>query len=97
MTTDTTPPGRGEGGAHSRHLPVSAKVAAGVLLAIPLVALALVPTYSHETPTLWGFPFFYWYQLLWVLLTPVFTWSAYLVIARARRNPSNPSNSRGTR
>jgi hypothetical protein len=60
-------------------------VTAGVLLAIPLVALALVPTYSAETPKLWGFPFFYWYQLLWILLTPVFTWAAYLVITRARR------------
>jgi uncharacterized protein DUF3311 len=66
--------------------PLSAgtKVVAGVLLAIPLVALALVPTYSSETPVLWGFPFFYWYQLLWVLLTPVFTVLAYVVIKRAR-------------
>ena len=24
--------------------------------------------YADETPRLWGFPFFYWYQLLWVLL-----------------------------
>jgi hypothetical protein len=95
MTTDSTPPGSGEGGVPStRPLPASAKVAAGVLLAIPLLALALVPTYSHETPTLWGFPFFYWYQLLWVILTPAFTWSAYLVIAKAR---STARNSRGTR
>jgi hypothetical protein len=43
-----------------------------------------VPTYSHETPVLWGFPFFYWYQLLWVLLTPLFTLGAYAVIKRAR-------------
>ncbi|HZZ95541.1 MAG TPA: DUF3311 domain-containing protein [Jatrophihabitantaceae bacterium] len=86
MTTNPTPAGSGEGGAPStRPLPAATKVAVGVLLAIPLVALALVPTYSHETPALWGFPFFYWYQLLWVILTPLFTWSAYLVIARARR------------
>jgi cation transport ATPase len=68
-----------------RPLSVGTKVLIGVLLAIPLIALALVPTYSSETPALWGFPFFYWYQLLWVLLTPVFTWAAYVVIARARR------------
>jgi hypothetical protein len=67
-----------------RPLPAGAKVIAGVLLAIPLVALALVPTYSYETPKLWGFPFFYWYLILWVLLTPIFTWSAYLVISKAR-------------
>lgn len=67
-------------------LSVGIRVITGILLAIPLVALALVPTYSRETPTLWGFPFFYWYQLLWVLLTPVFTVAAYLVIKRARAN-----------
>lgn len=66
-------------------LPLSAKALSGVLLAIPLVALALVPTYSYETPRLWGFPFFYWYLLLWVIITPVFTGGAYLVITRARR------------
>jgi hypothetical protein len=70
--------------AVARPLSAGTKLIAGVLLAIPMVALALVPTYSYETPKLWGFPFFYWYLLLWVILTPIFTWSAHLVIARAR-------------
>jgi hypothetical protein len=60
-------------------------VLAGVLLAVPLVALALVPTYAKQDPHLWGFPFFYWYQFLWVFLASGFTWAAYLVITRARR------------
>jgi hypothetical protein len=67
-----------------RPLPANAKVLSGVLLAIPMIALALVPTYSYETPRLWGMPFFYWYLLLWVLITPVFTGAAYLVITKAR-------------
>ena len=25
--------------------------------------------YARNTPVLWGFPFFYWYQLLWIVLT----------------------------
>ncbi len=50
-------------------------VAAVVLLAIPCVALLLVPIYSRETPTLWGFPFFYWYQVLWVFITPALTYA----------------------
>ena len=54
------------------------------LLAIPLVALAAVPLYSRTTPVLWGFPFFYWYQLLWVLITPVLTYTAYKLIKRQR-------------
>ncbi|WP_375481561.1 DUF3311 domain-containing protein [uncultured Jatrophihabitans sp.] len=65
-------------------LPAATKITVAVLLGIPLVALALVPTYSRRTPTVWGFPFFYWYQILWVFLTPALTWAAYLVIKRAR-------------
>jgi hypothetical protein len=87
MSTNSPPvrPGETDDGVPvNTPLSVGTKVLAGILLAIPLVALALVPTYSSETPVLWGFPFFYWYQLLWVLLTPVFTVLAYVVIKRAR-------------
>jgi hypothetical protein len=59
-------------------------VAVAVLLLIPCAALAAVPTYSRETPTLWGWPFFYWYQVLWVFITPVLTYLAYVLISRAR-------------
>ena len=41
---------------------------AGVLLALPLVALAWVGSYARKDPELWGFPFFIWYQFLWVFL-----------------------------
>jgi Protein of unknown function (DUF3311) len=65
-------------------LSTGATVLVAVLLIIPLAALAAVPIYSRETPELWGFPFFYWYQLLWVLLTPLFTYLAYALIKRSR-------------
>jgi hypothetical protein len=39
-----------------------------VLLLAPFVALLWVSTYASHAPVLWGFPFFYWYQFLWVLL-----------------------------
>ena len=78
----STPPTRPA--APPRRLPAGAAALAGVLLLIPCVALALVPTYSRETPKLWGWPFFYWYQVLWVLLTPLLTYAAYRVIRRAR-------------
>jgi hypothetical protein len=67
-----------------RRLSAGAATLAGVLLLIPCVALALVPTYSRETPRLWGWPFFYWYQVLWVLITPLATYAAYRVIRHAR-------------
>ena len=57
---------------------------AGVLLAIPLLALLLVPIYARSGPELLGFPFFYWYQLGWVFLTAGCTHAAYAVIQRAR-------------
>lgn len=67
-------------------LPAATRVVVGVLLAIPCAALAAVPMYSRETPTLWGWPFFYWYQVMWVLITPVLTYLAYRLIARAREH-----------
>ncbi len=40
-----------------------------LLLILPAAAL-LVPTiYNRHAPALFAIPFFYWYQLLWVLLT----------------------------
>jgi hypothetical protein len=59
-------------------------VSAGILILIPLVALAVVPLYSRDAPRVLGFPFFYWYSILWVFLTSGFTWTANLVINRAR-------------
>ena len=66
-------------------LSAGALIAVTVLLAIPIAALVIVPIYARKSPELWGFPFFYWYQLLWVLICGLFTWSAYLVIQRDRR------------
>ncbi|HEX2902004.1 MAG TPA: DUF3311 domain-containing protein [Jatrophihabitans sp.] len=63
-------------------------VLAGILLAIPLVAILWVPFYGKKTPELWGFPFFYWYQLLWVLLTGFFTSAAHRVIKADRKRSS---------
>ena len=40
-----------------------------LLLVIPFVALLWVPFYNSIEPTISGFPFFYWYQFLWVFLT----------------------------
>ena len=65
-------------------LPIATKIAVAVLLIIPCAALAAVPMYSRETPKLWGWPFFYWFQVLWVLITPILTYAAYVLIGRAR-------------
>lgn len=69
---------------HPRRLPTGAAVTAGILLAIPVLALLIVPLYADADPHLWGFPFFYWYQFAWVFLASVFTYGAFQVIERAR-------------
>ena len=48
-----------------------------VLLLIPYVALLWLPFYNHVEPPLFGFPFFYWYQLLWVPLTSLLLYFVY--------------------
>lgn len=46
----------------------------------PTVAVIAVPTYNSATPKLGGFPFYYWYQLLWVVITGVLMVAAFWAI-----------------
>jgi len=39
-----------------------------LLLLVQFVAVLWVPFYNSAEPYLAGVPFFYWYQLLWVLI-----------------------------
>jgi hypothetical protein len=48
-----------------------------LLLLIPYIGLLWVPFYNHVEPKLFGFPFFYWYQLLWVPISALLTWIVY--------------------
>jgi hypothetical protein len=55
------------------------------LLLLPFVGTLIPPLYNRIEPALFGLPFFYWYQLLWVILT-----SALLgVVVIATRKPSD--------
>jgi len=40
-----------------------------LLLLLPALGLLVPAIYNRRTPELFSIPFFYWYQLLWVLLT----------------------------
>ncbi|MBO5995664.1 MAG: DUF3311 domain-containing protein [Acetobacter sp.] len=44
------------------------------LLLIPFIALLWVPFYNRVTPCLWGIPFFYWYQFIWIPITSIIIW-----------------------
>jgi len=48
-----------------------------LLLLAPYIGLLWVPFYNFEEPQLFGFPFFYWYQLAWVPLTSLLTYFVY--------------------
>jgi len=39
-----------------------------LLLVIPVAASLWVSSYNSVEPTWQGIPFFYWYQLLWIVL-----------------------------
>lgn len=49
----------------------------GILLAAVLVGTLWVPFYNRTAPALGGWPFFYWYQLLWVIIGAVLTAIVY--------------------
>lgn len=51
-----------------------------LLLLVPYVGLLWVPFYNHLEPRLFGFPFFYWYQLLFVPITSGLIYVVYLAV-----------------
>jgi hypothetical protein len=44
-----------------------------LLLILPFIGLLWIPFYAQSEPSLFGFPFFYWYQLAWVPVTALLT------------------------
>jgi len=61
------------------HRPVQVVVWARLLLIIPFVAMLWVSSYDSAAPLWAGVPFFYWYQLLWVIVGAVIIGFVYLV------------------
>jgi hypothetical protein len=60
-----------------------------ILLVIAVAGTLAVPIYARKTPVLLDFPFFYWYQLLWVPVVGILCGIAYFLVrpgeAAARR------------
>jgi hypothetical protein len=48
-----------------------------ILLLLPFIGLLWVPFYNSLEPALFGFPFFYWYQLAWVPISSLLIWLVY--------------------
>jgi Protein of unknown function (DUF3311) len=64
-----------------------------VLLLVPPVVLPLwVPLYDKTDPTLWGFPFFYWFQFAMILMSAALTVVAFALSTRADRRRRDGSD-----
>jgi Protein of unknown function (DUF3311) len=50
-----------------------------LLLLIQFIAILWVPFYNTVSPAWYGIPFFYWYQMLWVIIGAVLTAIVYFV------------------
>jgi hypothetical protein len=48
-----------------------------LMLLIPFVGLLWVPFYNQAVPELFGFPFFYWYQFVWVPVSMLIMWAVW--------------------
>jgi hypothetical protein len=65
-----------------------------LLLLLPFIGLMCVPVYNRVDPTLWGIPFFYWYQFAWVFVSAAITAIVYLK-SEPRAPSAQPQRKRG--
>jgi hypothetical protein len=49
-----------------------------LLFLVQFAAMLWPPFYNRAEPYVMGVPFFYWYQMLWVIISAVFTAIVYL-------------------
>jgi uncharacterized membrane protein len=60
-----------------------------ILLLVAVLGTLIVPIYARSSPKLGSFPFFYWYQLLWVPVVALLTAICYLITTRIARPPAD--------
>jgi Protein of unknown function (DUF3311) len=71
------------GEVENRQPPQAAGARAGAarhwywLLLLPFLALLYPPLYAHLSPRIFGIPFFYWYQAVWLAVTAAITTFVY--------------------
>ncbi|HEY0240476.1 MAG TPA: DUF3311 domain-containing protein [Friedmanniella sp.] len=90
------------GGADPRWRLSPTKIVVAVILLAGIVVPLLVGTYAKVEPRLFGFPFFYWYQLLWVFIAAGLCGLSYVLLKRerdayARRRDESARSGEGTR
>jgi len=50
-----------------------------LLLIIPFIFLLIPAFYNSLQPPFLGMPFFYWYQMLWIIITSIITAIVYFM------------------
>jgi len=60
----------------TRPSPAARVIVYAMFLVIAFVALD-VPLYNRLEPSVFGIPFFYWFQLVWIAVTAAATFVAY--------------------
>jgi hypothetical protein len=61
-----------------------------LLFVVQFAALLWPPFYNKAEPSLFGVPFFYWYQMLWVIISAVLNAIVYLA---TEERPAGPVGS----
>src|ERR1035441_10954932 len=94
-------PATSEEDAMTHHSPRRPRTAVWVTVTILLVVAVggtlAVPIYARATPALANFPFFYWYQLLWVPVVGILCGISYFLVtsgesAARRREAAGPAS-----
>ncbi len=55
------------------------------LLLAPFVGVLWIPLFNRVDPQLWGVPFFFWYQFLWVIISALVTALVYFKTVQKTR------------
>jgi uncharacterized protein YacL len=94
MTNDPSP---ATGGSDPRWRLTPTRIVVAVILLVGIIVPLLVGTYAKVEPRLFGFPFFYWYQLLWVFIAAGLCLLSFVLLKRENdaylRSRSGPAGS----
>jgi hypothetical protein len=78
MSSDSGSARQARSGGRVRGLAYALLLGESVVILIPTI-------YGRAAPKLFGFPFFYWFQLLWIIVGMVVTGIAYLLWEASER------------
>ncbi|MGW7368321.1 DUF3311 domain-containing protein [Streptomyces sp. NPDC054841] len=70
---------------HRKPAVTPVRVVVALCLIAPFVAMLWVGSYAKVEPSVAGIPFFYWYQMLWVVISTALTMVAYTLWQRDQR------------